>query len=211
LFARADDHILGVLKKYYQQNGKLQWFAQICADVNIPDNKNDSWKEWMKKSVDIATALYIHGGLVDYWYANQHFNRFYEALELIQSYKKISGFAGHIAEEHTWINENLHPDFQMCSYYNPTDRSQSPHHSSINEKWDNNDRQEMLKVIKTINVPVVHYKIFAGGNKPIEEAFKTLGKSIRENDVICIGIYPKDDPDMLRKDIQLFEQNTSKV
>jgi hypothetical protein len=135
LFARADDHILGVLKKYYQQNGKLQWFAQICADIDIPDNENDSWKEWMKKAVDIgATALYIHGGLVDYWYANKQFDKFHEALALIQSYKKISGFAGHVADEHIWINENLNPDFQMCSYYNPTDRSLSPHHSNINEK-----------------------------------------------------------------------------
>jgi hypothetical protein len=80
-----------VLKKYYQKNGKLQWFAQICADVDIPDNENYSWKEWMKKATNIgATSLYIHGGLVDYWYANKQFDRFHEALAQIQSYKKVS-------------------------------------------------------------------------------------------------------------------------
>lgn len=28
---------------------------------------------------------------------------------------------------------------------------------------------------------------------------------MRENDVVCIGIYPGDDPSMLRKDIEFFQ------
>ena len=64
----------------------------------------------------------------------------------------------------------------------------------------------MIEVIKTIKAPVVHYKIFAGGNKSVQEAFETLSYSLRENDVVCIGIYPKDDPNMLKKDIELFNR-----
>jgi hypothetical protein len=29
---------------------------------------------------------------------------------------------------------------------------------------------------------------------------------VRPNDVVCIGVFPKDDPDMLARDIALFDE-----
>jgi hypothetical protein len=64
----------------------------------------------------------------------------------------------------------------------------------------------MLRVIATIEKPVVHYKVFAAGNKPILPAFEVLRRGMRKKDVCCVGVFPKDDPDMLSKDVALFEQ-----
>ncbi|MGB9597890.1 MAG: hypothetical protein ACPL7B_16520, partial [Candidatus Poribacteria bacterium] len=66
-------------------------------------------------------------------------------------------------------------------------------------------------VIDTIRKPVVHYKVFAGGNKPIIEAFETMGKRIRPIDVACVGFFLKDDPDMIHQDIKLFEKYIDKI
>lgn len=208
VFARADDHIMGVLREYWDEGGTLQWFAQVCADVRGESNESDTWKEWMDDAAKVgATALYLHGGLVDYWQAQGYDERFHEALARMRDHGRVAGFAGHRPVAHAWIRDHLDPDFQMCCYYNPTDRAESPHHQGEGEKWDFEDRTMMLEVVATIPRPVVHFKIFAGGNMPIVEAFETLGRAMREDDVVCLGIFPGDDPELLAKDIGLFDEH----
>lgn len=208
LFARTDDHIFGIIKDYWDKGGTIQWFAQVCTEQNEPD----SWKKWLKSAVNLgACGTYIHGGVVDSWYANKQFDNFREALDMMRENNVSAGFAGHNPEAHEWIRDNLDIDFQMCCYYNPTDRSKNPHHNNQGEKWDDSDRELMLNVISTIQKPVVHYKVFAGGNKPIIQAFEAMGKSMRDSDVACVGLFVKDDPDMIRKDIALFEKYVDKI
>ena len=69
----------------------------------------------------------------------------------------------------------------------------------------------MLDVIATIPRPVVHYKIFAGGNKPILPAFETLGRAMREDDVELIGVFLKDEPDLIAVDVDLFDEHVDAV
>jgi hypothetical protein len=64
----------------------------------------------------------------------------------------------------------------------------------------------MLAVIASIKRPVIHYKIFAAGNKPILPAFQVLGSVMRKGDVACVGMFLKDDPDMITKNIEYFKK-----
>ncbi len=202
-FGRTDDHILGLLRAYWKEGGTLQWFAQVCPEPGKPD----SWRTWLKAALDLgAVGAYIHGGVVDFWVANQLYDFFFEALAMMREAGVAAGFAGHQPEAHAWIRDHLDVDFQMCSHYNPTDRSDHAEHISQGEVWEDADREKMLRVIATIEKPVVHYKVFAAGNKPIRPAFEVLGKHMRKRDVCCVGVFPKDDPEMLSKDVALFEE-----
>ncbi len=202
-FGRTDDHIMGLLEEYWNEGGNIQWFAQVCIERGNPD----AWRKWLRASIELgASGTYIHGGVVDNWYATEQWDNFYEALDTMSNAGVASGFAAHQPAAHEWVRDNLDPDFQMCSYYNPTDRSRSAHHRDEDEKWDEEDRAKMLDVIATIPCPVVHYKVFAGGNKPILEAFETMGKAMRENDIALVGFFLKDNPDMMKEDIALFEE-----
>ena len=202
-FGRTDDHIMDLLEEYWDEGGTIQWFAQVCIERGKPD----AWRKWLKASIELgATGTYIHGGVVDNWHASEQWDNFHEAIDTMGEAGVISGFAAHQPVAHEWIRDNLEPDFQMCSYYNPTDRSKSAHHKDQGEKWDEEDRTKILDVIATIPSSVVHYKVFAGGNKPIIEAFETMGKSMRENDVTLLGFFLKDNPDMMKEDIALFEE-----
>lgn len=202
-FGRTDDHILGIINDYWKEGSAIQWFAQVSHDPDEPE----SWRKWLKAAIDLgAAAAYIHGGVVDSWYANGMFDHFSEALDIIREAGIPAGFAGHNPEAHEWIRDNLDVDFQMCCHYNPTDRSESPHHISVGEKWDDEDREKMLEVIATIKKPVVHYKIFAGGNKPVIPAFELLGRVMRKSDIVCVGMFTKEDPDMVKKNVALFEK-----
>lgn len=207
-FGRTDDHIFGILRDYWKEGGTIQWFAQICIERGKPD----VWRDWLKGAIDLgAVAAYIHGGVVDMWHANEQFDNFHEALGMMRDAGIAAGFAGHRPQAHEWLRDNLDADFQMCSYYNPSDRTRSAHHVSVGEKWDDEDRALMLDVISTIRSPVVHYKVFGGGNKPIIPAFEVMGKAMRDTDVACVGLFPKDDPDMIAKDVALFEQYIDRV
>ena len=200
---RTDDHIMGIIKDHWKEGGKIQWFAQVRQDKGDPD----SWRGWLKKAIDCgAAATYLHGGETDFWFANGKLGNLHEALEIMRKGGVTAGFAGHKPEAHEWIRDNLDVDFQMCCHYNPTDRSKSPHHISVGEKWNEEDRGRMLEVIHTIERPVIHYKVFAGGNKPVVPAFELLGRVMRKTDAVCVGFFAKDDPQMIAKDVALFEK-----
>jgi len=202
-FGRTDNHIFGIISDYWSSGGTIQWFAQVN---DAPDDPG-SWKKWLKAAIALgATGAYIHGGLVDFWFANKMTDHFREALDIMRAADVVAGFAGHNPDAHVWIRDNLNVDFQMCSYYNPTDRSKSAHHIAVDEKWHNEDRGRMLKIITSITKPVIHYKVFAGGNKPVVPAFELLGKVMRPMDIVVIGVFTKDKPDMIAEDVTLFEK-----
>ena len=202
-FGRTDDHIFGILKEYWDEGGKIQWFAQVRIERENPD----AWREWLAKSIDHgAVGAYIHGGVVDNWYSSESWDHFYESLEQMKAGNIAAGYAGHMFKAHEWIRDHLDADFQMCSYYNPTDRSIVAHHSDEGEKWEDADREAMLEVIATLQTPVVHYKVFAAGNRPILKGFEYMRDNMRAGDIACVGMFTKDDPEMIRENVSLFEE-----
>ncbi|MFH1709424.1 MAG: hypothetical protein ABIF71_16115 [Planctomycetota bacterium] len=209
VFARTDDHIFNLMRDYWKAGGKLQWFARVCSAEDDPEG----WRTWMKKAADLgASGAYMHGGQTEFWFANEKFDVLNEAVALMRTCKLgAAGLAGHNPFAHAWIRDNLEVDFQMCSYYNPTDRTASPHHQSVGEKWRDTDREVMLALIATIKRPVVHYKVFAGGNLPVVEGFERMGRTMKATDVACIGMFLGDDPDMAAKDVALFEKHVDKA
>ena len=68
----------------------------------------------------------------------------------------------------------------------------------------------MLAFIPTAKTPVIHYKVLAGGNKPVIESFERLSTTVREQDVVCIGMYLGDDPDIITKNVELIDTYVEK-
>ncbi len=208
LFARTDAHVISNLTEYWRRGGTIQWFAQVTGAVYEDGRPQDRWQVWLQKAADAgASALYLHGGIADYWYANGAIALLEEFGELARPRGRAVGYAGHTPAVHQWVRDNTDADFQMCCHYNPSDRTASPHHISHGESWVPEHRDLMAATIATIPGPVVHYKVFAGGNRPIREAFEFMGRVVRSGDVVLFGIFPKDDPDQLTTDIRLFEQH----
>jgi hypothetical protein len=207
-FARTDDHMLSIIRSYWDGGGTIQWFAQVSQDKGDPD----SWRRWMRESLELgAHGAYLHGGVVDFSWANGHFDTLREALDMMRAGGVAAGFAGHRPEAHAWIRDNLEVDFHMCSHYNPTDRTRHAQHIATGEKWNEEDRERMLETIETIRRPVVHYKVFAGGNKPVVPAFELLGKLMKPDGVVTVGMFLKDDPDMIARNVALFEKHVDRI
>ena len=153
-----------------------------------------------------ASAVYIHGGHMDYLYAQDQLDIVPDILQQIRAAGLAAGVAGHNPEVHRWANENLALDFHMCSYYDPSPRDDdAEHHAEAHEVFSDDDRNAMVQVIRELRAPVIHYKTMAAGRKPPEEAFAFVAEHLRSRDAVCIGIFPKEVRNMLAEDIQLFE------
>jgi hypothetical protein len=199
-FGRTDRHVRRMLLEYWDEGGTIQWFGQTASEYT------DQLGAIRQAAAAGAVGMYVHGGIVDYWHAQGMYDMFVAALETMRECGVVAGFAGHTIAAHTWIRDNLEPDFQMCSYYDPSPRGDNPHHQhGVEEKWEDAHRDEMAALIQTIPWPVVHYKVFAGGNHPIRAGFEFLAEQMRPNDLVCIGHYLGDNPDMIAENVQTFD------
>lgn len=201
LFARTDRHVMRLLREYWDKGGKIQWFAQTASELADPI------KAIANAAAFGAKGVYLHGGETDYWFAQKKLDLLKDAYKAMRDAGVVAGFAGHTLDAHTWIRDTLTPDFQMCCYYDPSPRTNSPHHvSTACEKWDDHHRDRMVALIHTIPCPVVHYKVFAGGNKPVAAGFQFLASSMRPSDIVCIGHYLGDNPDMIAENVATFDK-----
>jgi hypothetical protein len=198
---RADAHIRRTLLEYWDEGGAIQWFAQTAPEFsslsgNVAGAINTG-----------AAAVYIHGGQMDFFYAQNQLDIVPDIIAQIKGAGRAAGIAAHNPRVHEWADEHLDLDFHMCSYYNPTRRDANAEHvSGAVETFAEADRAAMVDVIRQLRRPAIHYKIFAAGRTDPRDAFAFVAQHLRSQDAVCIGIFPKDNPNMLAEDVRLFEE-----
>ena len=202
LISRADRHIMRTLQEYWGEGGKIQWIAQTAPEyASLSAN--------IAQAIAVgASAVYIHGGQMDNLFANQQLAVIPDAIRQIHEAGLPAGIAAHDPRVHLWARENLPVDFHMCSYYNPSRRdAHAEHRPGEAETFDDADRAAMTAVIPALDKPAIHYKIFAAGRNEPRAAFAEAARHLRPGDAVCIGVFPKDHPDMLAEDLALFEES----
>lgn len=199
LCARADNHIIRLLQEYWDEGGSIRWIAQTCPEFNSIATGISS------AIAGGASAIYIHGGQMEYALANGKEQDIFRAVEQIQNAGLPAGIAGHVPHTHQWADENLAHDFHMCSYYHPTLRESSAGHiADAEENFSSDDRTAMVATIAKLRRPTIHYKILAAGRNTPTEAFAYCVQHLRKDDAVCVGVYPKNNPNMLRDDVSLL-------
>jgi hypothetical protein len=96
----------------------------------------------------------------------------------------------------------------MCSYYNPFPRENSPAHvAGVQEHYVEDDRQAMTRMIHSLSKPVIHYKVLAAGRHDPSDAFAYVAEHLRPQDAVAVGVFLKDNEDMLEQDVQFLEHS----
>jgi hypothetical protein len=104
-----------------------------------------------------------------------------------------------------WDEEHLSLDFYMCSYYNAAHRDKNAELQSGQPEWFHaSDRAAMAARIAGLSRPAIHYKIFAAGRNDPAEALDFVAEHLRPQDAVCVGVFTKDNPDMLADDARLL-------
>jgi hypothetical protein len=198
---RTDRHITRTLLEHRDEGGTMQWIAQTAPElISIARSITEA-------QYGGAQAVFIHGGQMDNLIATGQLDQVAPAIARIRDAGLPAGLAGHTPAVFAWAEQNVDVDFYMCSYYNPSDRTKTAEHAiGTHEQFLDENRHAMVAAIKTLSKPVIHYKIFAAGRNDPKEAFAFLAKHLRPSDATCIGVFTKDNPNMIRDDIALFEQ-----
>jgi len=203
---RGDPHIAGVLRRYWDEGGAMCWLGQT-------DSRAETSAISAQFCLDHgASACFQHGGVVDHFVAQERFDDIYAFVQTVRDAGVPVGIAGHKPIDFCWAEENLSLDFYMTCYYNPSDRDVVPHHDpETTERYAEEDREARVATIAQLERPVIHYKILGAGRLDAQEAFMYATQHMRPSDAVCVGIYTKDNPDMIREDIQFLLEGLRQV
>ncbi|MCL5270675.1 MAG: hypothetical protein M1457_09040 [bacterium] len=201
LVARTDYHIMRLLLEYRDEGGRIEWLAQTCPEVG-------SHQACVTRAASGgAKACHIHGGVMDFLLAQGRLAEIPPVIEAIRERGMLAGIAGHNPQVFEWAERHLDVDYYLCSYYNSAHRDKAAEHVSGTAEWFlEEDRRIMGELIQTLSKPVIHYKIMAAGRNDPREAFEFAARHMREDDAVCVGLYAKEKPGMLKEDVDLLEE-----
>lgn len=200
VIARGDHHVLRLMREYWDEGGKIQWFCQTCPEVGPPGRT-------IANAAKIgAPAVHIHGGYADSHVARGEFQPLVDAVACARDHGLAVGLAGHQVATIRWAADNLDLDYFMTSYYNPIPRTGSGEHKhGAAETYVEEDRAAMTAVIATLPAPAIHYKVMAAGRNDPAEAFAYVAQHLRPGDACCVGVFTADNQDMIAEDAEIFQ------
>ena len=199
VIGRGDQHTIRTLIEYWDEGGTIQWIAQTCPEMKS-----------IHRSVENiinggARACFIHGGMMDFLVANNQLDEVPVAIRMLKDAGLTTGVAGHHPDVFKWAEKNLDVDFYMCSYYNASHRDENAEHIHGRPEWFiPEDRDIMAGLIQRLSKPAIHYKILAAGRNDPAEAFAFTARFLRPQDAVCVGVFTRENPDMLEEDVGLF-------
>ncbi len=197
---RADEFVRRALREHWNEGGTLTWIAQTCPEVGV-----------MSHGVNIAIrgrakCCFLHGGEMDYRVAHDQTKEVFEAIEIIKDHGLPAGVAGHNTDTIRWAADHLDLDFFMTCYYNPDDRTKQASRNYMQEEYYGPEHREaMCALIQQLPAPAIHYKVLAAGRNDPKEAFEFVADAYRPGDAVCIGIFTKENRNMIHENIDLLE------
>ncbi|HCL29372.1 MAG TPA: hypothetical protein DIC52_13160 [Candidatus Latescibacteria bacterium] len=194
---RADNHVIRMLCEYRDEGGQIDWIAQTTPELAS-----------IERSVSRAlgggaNAIFVHGGQTDQMLAKGELGKVTDIIQRIRDAGLPAGIAGHNPDVHRWAEDHLDVDFYMCCYYNPSRRDEKAERDAeARETYRDEDRQIMVSLIQSLRRPAIHYKIMAAGRNDPDEAFAFAVAHMRPTDATCVGVHTKDNPDMVRENVE---------
>ena len=173
--------------KYRDQGGKLRtWLAQ-------PDRPVAEMQDDIRAAVDGgANAVFVQGARVEEAYGDGKLDKLGEWVELIRGLGVPAGLASHRPDIHPEVEKaGLPTSFYYQCFYVP------------DGDWRDGDPPHAVETIRKIEKPVIGYKILAAGRRNAEEAFRFALESIKPIDGVCVGMFPKHDPEQIAKNAEL--------
>ena len=177
--------------KYVEGGGKLRiWLAQM-------DGATEKMKEDITAAVKVgAKAVFIQGRKVDEQFSRNSFDTVRAWVEHIRTLNVPAGMASHRPDVHLEAQKQKFPvDFYFQCFYN-------------GNSFRDEERQKAVETIAKLEKPVVAYKVLGAGRMPPEVGLAFAFRHLRKTDGVCVGVYPKDDPDQVKEDAELVEKFT---
>lgn len=189
-------HVIRTVEEYLAEGGRLQWIAQVANRTYA------SMFEAIDKAVAIgAKALYFHGGLVDNLYAGRDEATLRSWIERARGHGIPVGVAGHSTETHDWVDSLDLVDFHVVCFFNCGSL-----HSGKGHKFKLADAFAAGQCVQRLAKPCIAYKIMAAGRIDPAMAFEYAFETIKQGDVVNVGMHRGDKDNMVEENVALVKQ-----
>ena len=189
--SRGSMPVMGLLKRYRENGGKLLWLAQTGKSYATFQEELD---EMMKYA---PSALCIHGELTDELYLNGKLDLLWDLLTRMRRKGLPVGICSHFPEALIYAEEHgLKPDYYMASVYNLFQPDRSRDLNPTGERFERSDVPKMYEVIRSLSAPTIALKILGAGRRcttqeDVRDAFIEAFASIKDGDGVLVGMYDK--------------------
>ena len=189
-------HVIQTTEAYLAEGGPLQWIAQV-SHRSFP-----SMQAALDRVVEIGCkAAYLHGGIVDRFYAEGNEKSLREYIRHGQSLGIPMGVAGHSPKVHDWVHSLDLVDFHVVCFFNCGSL-----HSGRGFKFRLEDIFHAVECIQRIDKPCIAYKIMGAGRIDPAMAFEFAFENIKPTDVVNVGMHRGDKDDMVEANVALVQQ-----
>ncbi len=197
-FGRADNHIMRTLVEYWNEGGRIRWFAQTTPE-------RSSLHDVIRQAADNgASAIYIHGGTAKDFRDTGNWAGLAEVVNLIRSFGLPAGCATHQPDFHAERRTHgVEVDFCLQSLYNLEGRRGKIDQHDEHEQFDDGDRLAALMAIAANPEPTFAYKILAAGRKDVRRSLVEVVTCLKKQDGILMGMCPDTNPGMVAENASL--------
>ncbi|HID08481.1 MAG TPA: hypothetical protein EYP10_15195 [Armatimonadetes bacterium] len=183
MLMRGDAHIMRIVRKFRDADGKLHWIAQTAPEI----------ADWRANIHDIARhepiAIYHHGGRTDELFESGRMDELKAIVDFIRAQGVLVGIATHNPEVVEYIEGcDWDIDFYVTSFYNPR--------RPPGEVYLPEDRERMCAVIQNVSKPCIAFKVLAASRhcdtkENLRAAFRYALEHIKPTDAIVVGVWQK--------------------
>ncbi len=197
-FGRIDNHIIRLMREYWDEGGKIRWFAQTAPEHrSLHDNIRAA-------AGNGASAVYIQGHTAKQFRDAGDWAGFAEAIALIRSLGLHAGSATHQPDFHAARRAaGVDLDFCLQSLYHIEGRQGKIHRHNQDEKFVDDDRLPALRAIASNPEPTFAYKVLAAGRKEVRDSLTEVVRYLNPKDGILMGMCPDRNPNMVRENAAL--------
>ncbi len=186
-------HVIDALRKYLSGGGKLQWIAQVSWRMN------HNMMQAIDDAIEIGCkAIYFHGALIDNLYLSRDEKSLIEWAGYVKRAGIPVGVAGHATETHYWVDSLDVVDFHAIPFFNC-----GSVHTDGGEKFELKDMPRAVECINAIKKPCIAYKILGAGRIDAKMAFNYAFESIKDTDVVNVGMYRGDNDNMVQNNAEM--------
>ena len=207
--ATTDTFTLRYYRQYKNEGGKLDWIAQTHVPLDMEVCVNMAVEEK-------AIAIFHQGTHGDSLFENNDLEQYRKNIKIMRKAGIPVGIATHVPEFIKVSEENFEIDFYMACLHNMRRDNEGRLSSSLSGLKDethtfcSEDRELMLKAIKSVDKPCIAFKFLAGGNyafnrEDLKKCFIETYENIKPKDLAAVGVFQRDF-DQLKENAQIMDE-----
>ena len=217
----ADPYMIRILEHYRKDGGKMNFIFQTYAPMMTSlESAEISIRQMLE--VD-PIGIYLSGTYTDVRYETGRCDEIKAMLNKLKESGVPTGFGSHHPELISLCDkEAWGADFYMACMYNLRRQREGQESGFITGKSKGDivivpgDRALMLDALKSVEKPIIAFKIFAGGQmlveqeeserrKRIKETYDTIFNALKPNDIAVMGVFQKHH-DQLTENVSVFNE-----